>query len=128
LRTLHLKGRVFSGKGGGAKFVCLAWVRKQIEDKLGFSPYAGTLNIRLTGESVEIKRTLVEAPGLEIAPAVGYFAGKLFRANLMSVECAVVIPEVPGYPEDVIEVISPRNLRRKLHLIDGSPCEVEVTV
>jgi CTP-dependent riboflavin kinase len=40
----------------------------------------------------------------------------------------VVIPEVPGYPEDVIEVISPINLREKLHLVDGSLSEFEVTV
>jgi riboflavin kinase len=128
LKILRLKGRVFSGKGGGARFVNLAWARKQIEEKIGFAPYPGTLNIRLAGNSMKTKRALTKAVGVEISPAPGYFRGKLFRANVANLGCAVVIPEVPGYPEDVIEVISPVNLREKLHLVDGSLCEFEVTV
>ena len=128
MKTLRLKGRVFSGKGGGARFINLAWARKQIEEKMGFAPYPGTLNIRLDGTSIKTKRELTKAESVEISPAPGYFHGKLFRANLANLGCAVVIPEVPGYPEDVIEVISPINLREKLHLVDGSLCELEVTV
>jgi CTP-dependent riboflavin kinase len=121
-----LKGRVFSGKGSGARFVNLPWVRKQLEEKLGFSVYSGTLNIRLTAESANVKRTLTKAPGIEIVPALGYYPGKLFRANLMDLECAVVIPEVPGYKENVLEVISSVNLRDRFNLVNGSMCDVEV--
>jgi riboflavin kinase len=128
LRSLRLTGRVFSGKGRGAKFVDLAWVREQIEQKLGFSPYPGTLNIRLTPESTRMMRTLMKTPSVEIVPARGYYSGKLFQADLMGLECVVVIPEVPGYREDVIEVISSGNLRKTLNLADGSQCEVKVTV
>jgi CTP-dependent riboflavin kinase len=41
-------------------------------------------------------------------------------------ECAIVIPEVAGYPKDVLEVIAAVNLREQLQLEDGS--EVTVTV
>ena len=52
-------GTVFSGEGNGKKFVDLPWVKQQIEEKLGFSPYLGTLNLRLTEKDAE-KRSLLE--------------------------------------------------------------------
>jgi riboflavin kinase len=123
-----LKGKVFSGRGEGAKFINLPWVRKQIQEQVGFSPYPGTLNMRLTGESSRTKRFLTKAAGLKIVPAPGYYAGKLFRARVMNLECAVIIPQVPGYSESIIELVSSANLKEKLHLVDGSTCEVNVTI
>jgi len=41
-------------------------------------------------------------------------------------ECAIVIPEVAGYPEDVLEIVAPANLRETLQLEDGD--EITVTV
>jgi CTP-dependent riboflavin kinase len=127
LKTLCLKGRVFSGKGEGAKFVNLSWARKQIEEKLSFTPYSGTLNIRLDEKSTEMKKALMKARGAEILPAPGYCRGRIFQASVMNVKCAVVIPEVPGYPEDVVEVVSSTNLRQRLHLADGGTVDVKVT-
>lgn len=127
MKTLHLKGRVFSGKSEGAEFVNLSWARKQIEEKLGFTPYSGTLNIRLDGKSTKMKKALMNATGAEILAAPGYCRGRILEASMMKVKCAVVIPEVPGYPADVVEVISSTNLRERLHLVDGSWVEVKVT-
>jgi riboflavin kinase len=127
VKTLCLKGRVFSGKGEGAEFINLSWASKQIEEKLGFTPYSGTLNIRLDRKSTKMKKALMKATGAEILPALGYCRGRIFEASIMKVKCAVVIPEVPGYPEDVVEVISSTNLRERLHLADGSRVEVKVT-
>jgi CTP-dependent riboflavin kinase len=122
-----LRGNVFSGKGEGAKFVRLSWARKQMEEKLGFKPYPGTLNIRLDGKSVKMRKALMDAEGEEILSPLGFCRGKIFQASMMNVKCAVVIPEVPGYPEDVLEVVSSTSLREKLHLDDGSMVEVKVT-
>jgi riboflavin kinase len=126
LKTRCLKGRVFSGKGEGAEFVNLSWARKQIEEKLGFTPYAGTLNIRLDEKSTKTKRSLMKAAGAKILPAPGYCRARIFEASIMKVKCAALILEVPGYPEDVVEVISSTNLREKLHLADGSSVEVKI--
>jgi riboflavin kinase len=127
LRTLRFSGRVFSGKGEGAEFVNLSWARKQVEEKLGFTPYPGTLNIRLDEKSTKMRKALINARGSEIIPPLGFCRGKIFEASMMNVKCAVVIPEVPGYPEDVFEVVSSTNLREKLHLANGSSVEVRVT-
>lgn len=127
MATVRLKGTVFSGKSEGAKFVNLSWVRKQVEERLGFAPYPGTLNMKLTAESIEMKKPLVRTAGAEILPTRGYCSGRLFKATLKNVECAVVIPQVSGYPEDVVELISSASLRERLHLVDGSLVEVKVT-
>ena len=122
------KGTVFSGTGQGKKFVDLPWVKQQIEEKLGFSPYSGTLNIRLTEESVEKRILLEKAEGIEVEPQLGYCPGALFKACIGALECAAVFPKVPNYPSDVLEIIAPVCLREHLKLVDGSLVTVSVNV
>jgi len=49
-----------------------------------------------------------------------------FNVMIKDVRGAVIIPERTHYPEDVIEVIAPLNLREYLKVKDGSIVEVEV--
>jgi riboflavin kinase len=128
LKSLCLKGEIFSGRGEGAKFIELAWVKKQMEEKLGFTLFPGTLNVKLTPDNVENGKLLKKKTGFEITPPSGYCRGRFFKARLNGVECAVLIPEVAGYPNDVVEVVASANLREKLCLSDGSLAEVEVTL
>jgi riboflavin kinase len=129
LKTLRLKGRVFSGKGEGETFIQLPWVRKQVTEKLGFTPYPGTLNLRLTGSDIRVNRSLRKANGLDILPAPGFCRGKLFKACLLgNLNCAVVIPEVGDYPENVIEVIASEDLKDTVGLRDGDEVEVKISL
>lgn len=126
MKSLCLKGEIFSGRGEGAKFIELAWVKKQMEEKLGFTLFPGTLNVKLTTDSVKTGKLLKKRAGFEILPASGYCRGRFFKAKLNDIEGAVLIPEVAGYPENIVEVVASANLRETLHLSDGSPVEVEV--
>jgi len=126
LKSLCLKGEIFSGRGEGAKFIELAWVKKQMEEKLGFTLFPGTLNVKLTTDSVKTGKLLKKRAGFEILPASGYCRGRFFKAKLNDIEGAVLIPEVAGYPENIVEVVASANLRETLHLSYGSPVEVEV--
>ena len=106
----------------------LPWVKKQIREKLGFVPYPGTLDIRITLGSVELKKALAENGGVDVLPAAGFHKGKCYRASFKTdLKCALIVPEVAGYPENVIELIAPENLREKFHLSDGEAVEVKVT-
>ena len=125
MREIVLKGTVFSGNGEGQKFIDLPWVKRQIQEKLGFTPYPGTLNIRLTKESEKKKKLLENAKQLEVYPAKGYCTGKLIKAHIDSLECAIIIPQIPNYPSDTVEVIAFWYLRERLKITDGS--EVTVT-
>ncbi len=62
LQKIVFKGTVFSGKGEGRKFIELPWVKRQIEEKLGFTPYSGTLNIRLIKRSAKSKKNCLKTP------------------------------------------------------------------
>ena len=94
--------------------------------KLGFAPYHGTLNIKLSGESAKRRKLLEKATSMKVCSAKGFCSGTVFKASIGALECAIVIPEVAGYPEDVLEIIAPANLRVTLQLRDGD--EITVTV
>ena len=128
LREIAFKGAVFSGNGEGRKFIDLPWVKSQIQEKLGFTPYSGTLNIRLSKESMTQKNLLENAKQLEIHPAEGYCKGTLIKAQVDVLKCAIIIPKVPSYPSDVLEVIASVCLRESLKVTDGSQVTVTVKV
>ena len=125
--TINLKGGVSSGQGEAAKFLELPWVMKQIVNKLGFTPYPGTLNILLSKENKKRQRALEKATPIRLCPAEGYSGGKIFKAFLYNIECAIVIPEISGYPLNIVEIISPAYLRKQLQLQDGDEVTVAVT-
>jgi riboflavin kinase, archaea type len=128
MANLSFRGRVYSGKGEGKKFIVLPWVEHQIREKLGFTPYAGTLNIRLDRNSLALKEKLKKAPRLELVPEEGYCRAELIKAKITGLDCAIIIPFVPKYPPDEMEVISPYFLRQRLHLADGSEAAVTLSV
>ncbi|MCS7124491.1 MAG: CTP-dependent riboflavin kinase [Candidatus Bathyarchaeota archaeon] len=128
-KTIRLTGRVFSGTGEGSKFIELSWVRSQIEEKLGFTPFRGTLNLLLDETGSNIRKALENAKPVPIVPEPGFRPGKCFKASIMGlVDGAVVIPLVEGYPKNVLEVIAPVNLRERFGLKDGDVIEVSVFV
>jgi len=128
LNTLCITGTVFSGKGEGAKYVGLPWVKEQIIRKLGFVPYVGTLNIRLTEDDAKrLVKVLEKAKAIEISPVAGFRRGKCYRASLADgIECAIVIPDVTDHSEDVLEIVAPVNLRDRFHLGDGDSLDIRV--
>lgn len=125
--ALKLSGIVFSGTGEGRNFIALPWVTKQLIQKTGFSPFLGTLNIKLDSRSIKQRCKLKKMESTEIEPQTGYFKGILFKAKLNWETCFIVIPKVPNYPLDVLEIISAINLREKLGLKDGDKVTLEVT-
>jgi riboflavin kinase len=126
LKRIKLNGTVFSGGGDGKKFMELPWVKRQITEKLGFTPYPGTLNVKLTEKSAKQRKLLEKVASTKIIPAEGYCNGLLFKAFIGIVECAIVLPEVTGYPKDLLEVIASVDLRKALQLEDG--CDVTMSV
>ncbi|MDH7477318.1 MAG: CTP-dependent riboflavin kinase [Candidatus Bathyarchaeota archaeon] len=126
--AIQFEGKIFSGSGEGAKFVSLPWVKRQITEKLVFTPYNGTLNIRLDEDGIALKRRVLnKVKAIKILPAEGFCQGILFKAVFMDkLECAIVIPEVEDYPENMIEIIAPVNLRKKFGLKNGDIVKVKI--
>lgn len=126
MRKMILKGRVFSGGGIGSFFINLPWVRSQIKEKLGFNPYPGTLNIQLS-PGTDVKELRDTTKGIKIESSEGFHEGRCFKALIMEkLVGAVVVPDVPRYPQDLLEILAPVNLRETLGLKDGMEIEVIV--
>ena len=121
-----LEGRVFSGGGIGSFFINLSWVRSQIKEKLGFNPYPGTLNLQLL-PGTDVKELRDTTKGIKIKSSEGFHEGRCFKALIMEkLWGAVVVPDVPKYPHDLLEILAPVNLRETLGLKDGVDIEVIV--
>lgn len=128
-QTLCLHGKASTGKGEGTRLTELPWVESQIKQKLGFTPYPGTLNIILTKESIRLKQQLEDAETIEITPEKGYCTAKLFKAQITeSLKAAIILPQISNYPRDTIEIIASMSLREKLKLKDDDPITVEVSL
>ncbi len=116
LKKIVFEGRVASGEGSGKIYLSLPWVRQQIEGALGSSPYLGTLNLNLTKQSISKKMHLEKEKATVIYPAKGYSKGLLFKAQISGFKCALILPQVNGYPENLLEVVAALNLREALKL------------
>lgn len=123
---ITVKGNVCTGLSEGKRFTELPWVRKQIEEKIGFEPHLGTLNLSLSSD-MKIGKLLNGFKGWKIIPEKGYLPGRLYKALVKGkIAAAVVRPEVPSYREDVIEIVAPSCLREEFDLADGDEVEVKI--
>jgi len=122
-----LTGQVVTGVGQGAGFTQLDWAAKQFINQCGIDPYPGTLNIVLTDEAqLTTWKTMQADPGLRLR------AGdpRSCDARLYSVwiggelPAAIVLPEVPDYPENQIEIIAAVCLREQLAISDGDSVQI----
>jgi riboflavin kinase len=123
-----LRGKVVTGLGEGQYYISLAGYRTQFVEKLGFDPYPGTLNLKLDEKSIEQRKRIngnIRISGFTDQNRT-FGNGSCFNITIAGVKGAVIIPERTHYPEDIIEIIAPVNLREYLKVKDGSTVAVEV--
>jgi len=130
--SITLEGIVFTGLGEGAYYISKERYRKQFIEKLGFEPYPGTLNLKLTTDyDVKTRSELEAYPAIEIE---GF---RNENRTFGSVKCypvtienkakgALILALRSHYDASVIEVIAPVFLRKHLSLKDGHKVKVEV--
>jgi len=130
--SVTLEGTLFTGLGEGAYYVTRDGYRKQFIEKLGFDPYPGTLNLKLTTDYDMKTRAELEAyPAVEIqsfkSKSRSFGGVKCYPAILNNkVKGAVVSALRSHYDSSVIEVIAPTFLRGQLKLKDGNKVKVEI--
>ena len=130
LGNIFLRGRVVEGLREGKFYMSLPGYKRQIERKLGFLPYAGTLNLELMPEFVE-KR--VELRSMKPIHIQGFeYGGKsygpidAYPCRVGSIDGAVIFPRRSHHGLSVVEIIAPVYLMGELKLRKGSELEVEV--
>ncbi|MDY6864506.1 MAG: winged helix-turn-helix domain-containing protein/riboflavin kinase [Halobacteriota archaeon] len=127
---VDLVGTLFTGLGEGQYYLAQDGYIGQFEEKLGFHPFPGTLNMNLNEQSTILRRKLSEHTGIEITGFKSedrtFGGGKCFHAKLRDENCAVIIPDRTHYPPDVLEILAPIKLRDELDIKDGD--EIILTV
>jgi riboflavin kinase len=133
--TLTLDGTVTSGMGEGRHYISLPGYMEQFRERLGYEPFAGTLNVELTEESVRARAGMVSLDAVPIdgwededrtfGPATCYAATIL--AGDDSFDTAhIIVPDRTHHDETQLEVIAPAKLRDELGLDDGDTITVRV--
>lgn len=126
---VRVRGKVVTGLGEGRYYISREGYRKAFGQLLGFDPFPGTLNVEVEPLDREKVAELKDLDGILIAEFQSegrtFGAVKCFRAEIGGREGAVIFP-LRSHHTNVIEIISPANLRESLSLRDGA--EVEVTL
>jgi len=130
--SCEISGKVTTGFREGRYYVALPEYKKQLTTKLGFLPFAGTLNIKLSRQSdIGCVRKLKAAGGIQTDEFVrdgrSFGRSKCFPVIIAGkIRGALIFPARSHYGDDVIEVIAPVNLREKLKLKDGKEVSLRV--
>ena len=133
---IELEGTVTGGMGEGRHYISLPGYNRQFEERLGYEPYPGTLNVDLLEESVRRRSAVSSLESVPIAgweddertygPAVCYPA-TLETADGDRYEGAHTIePERTHHDEDKLELIAPDKLRDELDLGDDDHLTIHV--
>ncbi len=124
---LSLSGSVTSGLMEGKYYMSLKGYESQFKEKLGFSPFPGTLNVKVNCD--ELSKFLGPKEKAEIS---GFVKGNrafgtiaAYNAKIRNIRIAIIVPERTSHPKDIMEIISEFNLRKKLKLKDKSVVKIE---
>lgn len=132
--AIILNGVVISGLGEGAYYISKKGYRDQFLKKLGFNPYPGTLNVRLSTQLDIRKKDELNAYSPVIIEGFkekdrSFGPVSCYPAIINnSVKGAITIIERTHHRESVIEIVAPVNIRKKLSLNDDDDVQIKVII
>jgi len=124
---VRLAGEVVSGAAKAAFFTRLDWVRQQCRRQLGFDPYPGTLNVRVSEKHLAVLADLLRQSGVELVPATEEFcSARALPVRIGGVAGALILPqqEVRIHDDAIVEIMAPVFIRDVLGVSDGSIVEI----
>lgn len=132
------EGNVTSGMGEGQHYISLTGYTEQFENRLGYTPFPGTLNIELAESATHQLRRLERCEKIHIdgwqdddrtyGPATCHPA-TLHRqegTDTATKPAHVLRPERTHHEDEIMELIAPVELREALDLDDGETVTIEV--
>lgn len=129
-----LEGSVTSGMGEGRHYITLSGYMEQFREKLGYEPFAGTLNVELTEESARARARLdafepIVIDGWEddertYGPAYCY--PTTIRTEEVYRPAHIIAPERTHHGTGQVEIIAPDRLRDELDLNDHTEVTLDV--
>jgi len=131
--TLAICGTVTTGMGEGEYYMSMTGYKDQFQDRLGFAPFPGTLNLKLKGaEDLSARQSLSGLPGIHIEGFKEenrtFGSVKCFGADIEGISGAVVMPKRTHHAPDTLEVISDAMIRGQLKIKDGDKVCVRIRI
>ncbi|RLM56431.1 DUF120 domain-containing protein [Halobellus sp. Atlit-31R] len=133
--AVELDGTVTSGMGEGRHYISLPGYMEQFEDRLGYEPFPGTLNVDLDEESIRARSAMTSLSGVPIdgweddertfGPATCYNATVEYGDDVAET-AHIIVPERTHHDETQLEIIAPSKLRDTLGLADDDAVSVRV--
>lgn len=128
--AVELHGNLITGLGEGQYYIGLDGYKHQFEKILDFTPFPGTLNLQLTDLSNSLRNRIDMIHAATVSGFTDgqrtFGGGKCYPVQIEGIEGAVIIPDRSHYPEDLLEIIAPVNLRKVLKLNDGDKIKIVV--
>lgn len=126
---LSFSGTVSSGLGEGRYYLSQPGYLVQFTERLGYTPYPGTLNVRVGSEALRKIAIVREWRGIRIdgfSTAGRSFGGATcFPARMNGHACHLIHPDRSHY-KDVVEFVAADCLRETLPVKDDDAVEVSV--
>jgi riboflavin kinase len=113
-------GTIEEGAGEGRYYLSLRQYREKIKRKVGFAPYAGTLNVKVSKESISpFLNSLIpiKIGGFKTSKRT-FGEVTCYKIRFRNIDAAILLPERTMY-ENVLEIIAPFNLRKRFNLKTG---------
>ena len=125
---IELEGVITSGLGEGQYYISIDGYMGQFREKLGFTPFPGTLNIKIKEYCFDVRKKMEELPYVKIDGFSDgrrtYGASDCYPARVNGLCGYIIVPERTHYQTDLLEIIAPVKMREELNLTDGD----EVTI
>ena len=117
---MDIKGIVTSGQGKGAYFMSLPVYKTQFEKQLNFSPFPGTLNIKISEEEIDTIHSIDEDKLKIIEGKENFGDVLLIHATLNDkVDGAIVFPKKTTHKENILEFITSKKLKDVMGIKNG---------
>ncbi len=127
--SIVITGIITEGLKESSFFTDIPWVKDQFITKLGIDPYPGTLNLDIADpKDAEKLKEIKKQKGIEITPSEeGFCSARCFPVLVAGkVKGAIIIPQVPDYPESKLEIISSHKIREVLSLKVGDTVPIQI--
>ena len=121
------KGKVVSGEGKASEFLMKKPYREFIEKKLGFKPYAGTLNLETNPDKFSEFKENIKSFKMQETKFNGIKLGgiDIYPVKIEGEKAGIVEPEKSRYGDDIVEVVAAGKLRDLMDLKDGDEISIE---
>jgi len=148
IKPMLFKGKIVTGMGEGAYYMSLEGYKKQFQNKLGYEPFPGTLNVKIEDKNyLNSRKDLINYPSIFIDgfknsdrtfgwvrcyPATISQETKLCRdmtqsqTTDISSDVHVLLLERTHHNNNLIEVIGPLNLKESSNLKNGDTIVVMI--